>query len=239
VADERKYREDEVTEIFALATSAGETSLPAVADREGLTLGELQEVGREVGLAPSRVAEAAAMLDARSETLPRRTLLGAPVSAGRVVELPRAATDREWQFLVAELRETFGAKGEVTSHGDIREWTNGNLHAFLEQTESGHRLRLGTHKGNAQEAMAVGAVFLFMALIMAVAMISKGKIGLELLLPGLFGLAGGGALASNFLRLPRWADERERQMDHIAGRARALLAEPPSTRTDQRGDSKP
>ena len=227
MADERKYREDEVTEIFTLATSAADASLPAVTDRVGLTLGELQEVGGEVGLAPERVAEAAATLDARPQTLPRRRLLGAPVSVGRVVELPRAATDREWQFLVAELRETFGAKGKVMSHGDIREWTNGNLHAFLEQTEAGHRLRLATHKGNAMEAVALGTVGLFMALIMAVAMISKGKIGLELLLPGVFALAGGGAMASNFLRLPRWADERERQMEHIAGRARVLLEAPP------------
>jgi hypothetical protein len=227
VADGRKYREEEVKEIFTLATSAGGASLPALADQDGLTLGELQEVGREVGLSPERVAEAAATLDARSETVPRRTLLGAPVSAGRVVELPRAATDREWQFLIAEIRETFGAKGEVTSHGDIREWTNGNLHAFLEQTEAGHRLRLGTSKGNATEVIALGAAGLFMALIMLVAMVSKGRLGLELLLPALFALAGGGALASNFFRLPRWADERERQMEHIAGRARTLLGAPP------------
>ena len=227
MADERKYREGEVSEIFALATSAGSTSLPAPADQEGLTLGELQEVGREVGLSPEQVAEAAATLDTRSETLPRRPLLGAPVSAGRVVELPRAATDREWQFLIAEIRETFGAKGEVTSHGNIREWTNGNLHAVLEQTEAGHRLRLGTSKGNAMEVIALGAAGLFMALIMLVALVSKGKLGLELLLPALFALAGGGALVSNFLRLPRWAEERERQMEHIANRARALLEAPP------------
>jgi len=227
LGDERKYRQDEVREIFALATNAGEASLPTLADQEGHTLGELQDVGREVGLAPARVAEAAATLDAHAELLPRRTLLGAPVSVGRIVELPRAPTDREWQFLVAELRETFGAKGEVVSRGDIREWTNGNLHAFLEETEAGHRLRLGTRKGNATEVITVGAAGLFMALILVIAMVSKGKVGLELLFPAMFALAGGGAIASNFLRLPGWAAERERQMEHIASRARALLQEPP------------
>jgi len=226
VAEERKYREDEVSEIFALATSAGGARLPALADQEGLTLGELQEVGREVGIAPERVAEAAATLDARSETLPRRTLIGAPVSVGRVVELPRAATDREWRFLVAELRETFDAKGEVTSHGDIREWTNGNLHAVLEQAEAGHRLRLGTRKGNAMEIAASGLAGLVMGLFLFAVLAMKGKTGAEFFIPVLFLLAGGGALASNFLRLPRWADERERQMEHIAGKARALLEAP-------------
>jgi hypothetical protein len=226
VAEERKYREDEISEIFALATTAGGASLPALADQEGLTLGELQEVGREVGIAPERVAAAAATLDVRSETLPRRTLLGAPVSVGRVVELPRAATDREWQFLVAELRETFDAKGEVTSHGDIREWTNGNLYAVLEQTEAGHLLRLGTRKGNAMEVAGSGFAGLMMGLFILAVLAMKGGTGAEFLIPVLFLLAGGGALASNFLRLPRWAAERERQMEHIAGRARALLEAP-------------
>ena len=75
VAEERKYREDEISEIFALATTAGGASLPVLADQEGLTLGELQEVGREVGIPPVRVAVAAATFVARSESLPRLTLL--------------------------------------------------------------------------------------------------------------------------------------------------------------------
>ena len=108
----------------------------------------------------------------------------------------------------------------------VREWTNGNLHAVLEQTEAGHRLRLGTHKGNATEVTAIGAIFLVMALIL-VAIMAIGKTGVALILPALFALTGGGSLAWNFLRLPRWADERERQMEHIAGRARALLEAPP------------
>ena len=232
MADERKYGEDEVSEIFAIATTAGGASLPALADREGLTLRELQEVGREIGLAPERVAEAAAKLDARTETLPRRTSLGSPVSVGRVVELPRAATEREWQVLVAEMRKTFGARGRVTSHGEIREWTKGNLHAFLEPTETGHRLRLGAHKIGTKAVTAIGAVGLVPGLLLLVtAGLDEVTFGATLatLIPALLALSGGGILARNFLRLRKWADERERQMEHIAGRARALLEAPPTS----------
>ena len=35
------------------------------------------------------------------------------------------------------------------------------------------------------------------------------------------------ALASNLLRLPRWARGREGQMEYLAGRVGALLGEPP------------
>lgn len=226
---ERRYADDEVREIFARAADSPGTGLPAVTEPEGLTLEELQAVGLEVGLPPERVAEAAAGLDARAMPVPRRTLLGSPVSVGRIVDLPRRATDREWRFLVAELRETFGAKGHVTTHGDVREWSNGNLHAVLEETEKGHRLRLGTFKGNAMEVMGLGGVGIVMALIMGIAMIAKAKTGIELLLPAFFATMGVGAAAANFLRLPRWADEREAQMEHIAARARALLESPPVT----------
>jgi hypothetical protein len=35
------------------------------------------------------------------------------------------------------------------------------------------------------------------------------------------------ALTSNGITLPRWAREREGQMEYLAGRVGALLAEPP------------
>ena len=92
-----------------------------------MTLSELQEVGREVGVTPERIAEAALVVDTRAEVLPHRTVMGAPVSVGQMVELPRALTDREWEVLVGELRVTFAATGRVTSQGGVREWSNGNL----------------------------------------------------------------------------------------------------------------
>ncbi|MDX1393023.1 MAG: hypothetical protein R3195_01485 [Gemmatimonadota bacterium] len=213
-----------MSEIFALATGAGGASVPALREPEGLTLAELQDVAREVGLPPDRVARAAAVVDARSERLPRRTMLGSPVTVGRVVDLPRDMTDREWQILVADLRQTFDAKGEVSSEGGVREWSNGNLHAVLERTESGHRLRMGTRKGNAPEIAMTGAVGIGMSIFMSIAMISAGKVGIELILPAFFAIAGTLALLANVLGLPRWADERERQMDSIAVRVRELLA---------------
>lgn len=216
-----------MSEIFTLAARESGTSVTAPSEAEGLTLEELQAVGLEVGLAPERVARAAATLDVRSEVLPRGTLVGSPVSVGRVVPLPRAATEREWQFLVAELRETFGAKGKVVSHGGVREWSNGNLHAVLEETEAGHQLRLGTRKGNAIEVAVMGAAGLGMAVFVSVALAITGRLD-TIFIPVLFTLMGGGALAWNAARLPRWADERERQFEQIGSRARALLEAPPA-----------
>ena len=226
MAEERKYGEDEVKEIFELASTTHEAGRPAVFDETGLTLAELQEVGLEVGVEPSRIADAALTLDTRRNVLPRRTSLGMPISVGRVIDLPRAVTDREWDLLVAEFRETFGARGQVTSHGGVREWSNGNLHAFLEPTETGHRLRLRTLKGGARALNWMGVAGLVMALTLLTMFLTTGNspVRMELGMMWLVGL-GGGALASNLLRLPRWAHEREGQMEYLAGRVGALLGE--------------
>ncbi len=224
----RRYGEEEVRKVFALAAAAEEehARLPSPVDG-GLTLAELQAVGLEVGLSPERVAAAAAGLDAPPRVVPRRKLLGVPISAGRIVDLPRELTDREWQFLVAELRATFDAKGEVRAESGIREWSNGNLHAVLEQTESGHRLRLGTRKGDAIETTLVGIMFAVMSVIVAFIMVADGKAGAALMVPALMAFGGGGVLVANAIRLPRWAGERERQMNHIAAWTQSLLSAPP------------
>ena len=178
---------------------------------------------------PSRIAHAAAALDTQREVLPRRKVLGMPVSVGRIVELERAPTDREWELLVAECRHTFGARGKVTSHGGLREWTNGNLHVCVEPSDAGHRLRLGTLKGNAMEVNTMGFIGLAMGAVMLGVVLLKGGAMDDFFIFGVFAAMGAGALAFNALRLPRWAREREEQMEFIAGRARALIGEESKT----------
>ena len=229
MTNERKYREDEVSEIFAHATSAEGASLPTSAGQDGLTLGELQEVGAEVGLTPERVAAAAAALDAHREPVSRRSWLGAPVSVGRAVEIPRAATNSEWQVILADLRETFGARGRVDPDGDTRVWSNGHLFAFLEPTETGYRFRLGTHKDGVGLVTAIGGSFLAIGLLLlATSGLDAATFGttFETLIPAVLALVGGGSVAGNILRLRKWAHLRERQMEQVAGRVRALLAAP-------------
>lgn len=225
--DERRYREDEVAQIFEAAASARrEAASNALAPAEGMTLAELQAIGDEVGLAPERIAEAAAALDLRRDAL-RRTDLGMPVTLRRTIDLPRAPTDREWEMLVAELRETFNAKGRVGSRGGVREWTNGNLHAYVEPTATGHRLRLGTTKGDAVPFNRLGAMSLVVALVSFVLLFLAGELPAESMIPLIFAAMGSGALAYNALRLPSWALEREEQMELVAGRARVLLGAAP------------
>ncbi len=206
-----------------MAVDGAEARRLSATDEGGFTLSELQQAGLEIGVEPARIAEAAFSLDARREPSPRRTFLRVPVSVSRSADLPRTLTDREWEVLVGELRETFGARGRVTAHGEIREWTNGNLHVFVEPTATGHRLRMGTTKGGARELLTMGAagigVGLFLALFMALEQLGRASVAGPMFIAGV----GAATLAYHMIGLPRWAREREDQMEHIAGRAAALL----------------
>lgn len=224
MSDERRYTEDEIREIFGLAAD-DRARLPTRSGSgrtDGLTLAELEEIGREVGLAPDRVRAAATLVDGRGAALREGTYLGLPISVGRNVPLPRPLTDTEWEVLVGELRETFGARGRVASQGGLREWVNGNLHAFQETTEDGYRFRMQTTKGTARQATVVGSIMLAFAVILLLVLVLTGNTAGELAGPLFLGGIGLAALGSNALVLPRWAARREEQMEYIANRARAL-----------------
>jgi hypothetical protein len=228
MSNERRYRDDEVEEILAIAVSKNEAAPVPASDERGLTLAEIQDVGQEVGVTPARIAEAARSLEARRGISPRRTFLGLPISVGRAVELPRAMTDEEWQRLVPELRETFDARGRVGSEGAIREWTNGNLHIFVEQTGSGHRLRMRTVKGGALVGNRMGLALLALSLLVLFATVVSGSVIVsDLFAPMVLAAMGGGALLSNALTLPRWAREREGQMEDIGERVLTLMSADP------------
>lgn len=228
--EERTYGEDEVAEIFraAAATPAhptGGAGSTALTPKTGFTLAELQSIGREAGLAPERVAQAAAAVDLRRGAL-RRSDMGMPVSVGRTVDLPRAPTDREWEMIVADLRDTFRARGRVETHGDLREWRNGNLQAFVEPTPAGYRLRIRTTKSDATGLNRMAGTALVMALVTLVMLFATGSLSESFFLPLMLSMIGGGTLAYNAVRLPGWASEREEQMEEIAVRAQTLLSRP-------------
>jgi hypothetical protein len=231
MTDERRYEDDEIAEIFE-AASLPEAGRRGAHSAHGLTLRELQAIGSEVGIAPERIAEAASSLERTPTQTPRRRDFGMPISVGRTVELARAPTDREWALLVADLRETFGARGKESSQGHTHQWSNGNLHAFVEPTATGYRLRLGTLKGDAVALNRLGVGGIAMGLFTAIAPFLAGNPTTDLASALMLGGLGAGAIAYNALRLPRWGREREEQMDHIAERARALIAARPDPSAD-------
>ncbi len=228
VMNQRRYSEEEVAAIFQRAAEAQQGARRRLPAGEGMTLADLQEIGREVGLPPELVTEAAGSLDRAGRPTSRR-FLGLPIGVGRTIELDRRLSDEEWERLVVDLRETFDARGRVRYDGPFRQWTNGNLQALLEPTETGQRLRLRTVKGSARELIFSGFVALGFALAISITGLVSGN--LEGTWPGaaFLSLAGLGMFSFAAFRLPGWARLRRRQMEGVIERlALATKSEPPN-----------
>jgi hypothetical protein len=220
----RRYGEDEVREILSLATTGDTRDQSLSAESGGLTLDELQRIGQEAGIEPARIAQAAERLDARGKPATVRRSFGLPVGVSRVVDLPRAPTDREWEQLIAEFRTTFGTHGRATTSGGLREWSQGNLHISIEPTAHGEQLRLSTLKDDAIVLNGLGLVMGGMAIIFGAVVATAGKPEKALAVLGMFGGMALFAFGANVIRLPSWARERERQMEAIAEHAVKLLS---------------
>ena len=209
--DERRYDEDEVKRIFEAASTAAE------APRGALTLRELQDIGHQVGIAPALISEAALAIDASRSPRPGS---GIPVTVRQTVPLPRAPTDAEWRMLVSDLRETFDAPGKVGQSAGIFEWRNGNLHAYIEPTTAGYRLRMGTRNTGIVGMAVAGAAGLVWSAAVVAGLSTTGDV---LLVPAIVSVLGAGALGTSVFRLRNWARTRAIQMRHIGERARAML----------------
>jgi hypothetical protein len=220
---DRRYSEAEMAAIFAEATRIEPAGRRQLARRDGMTLAELQAIGTEAGIPADLVERAAHNLDRGAPSAVTR-MMGLPVGVGYVAEIDRRVTDAEWDRLVADLRQTFDARGMVRVDGSLRHWTNGNLQAYLEPTEVGERLRLRTLNGNARSQVFGGLATLAATVAVVASLALAGRLGDSSALTGVGFLAsvGVGLLGLGVVRLPGWARTRQQQMAGIAERFRSL-----------------
>lgn len=228
---ERRFTDDEVAQIFQRATEVHAPQRSALTSTEGMTLAELQEIGREAGIAPDAVAFAArSLVDAGVPT--GRTFLGLPIAVGRTVDLERKISDQEWEQIVVDLRQTFDARGRVKHEGSFRQWTNGNLQALLEPTPTGHRFRLKTLNANARAMMMVGMTVAGVSVLAGLADLRDTAFPFDGG-PYLAAIVGGAvAFVVGALRLPGWARLRQQQMKDVISRV-TLPTAIKSTNDDQ------
>lgn len=216
---ERRYNDDEVEAIFARASEDEQASTQITRSAEGLTLADLQVIGREAGIAPERVTQAARSLEqTRQPTAP--TLLGLPVGVSRTVTLERRLSEAEWERLVVDLRETFDARGAVRTDGSFRQWANGNLQVLVEPDGDGQRIRFRTVKGDSRALIIGGLGMMGVAAATTLAAVLTGTMGATEAFAsvGTIGLMGAGMFAFGALRLPGWAKQRRQQMEDVAKR---------------------
>jgi hypothetical protein len=228
-----RFTEDQAAAIFARAAEAEASGRQPVSTAGGMTLAELQEIGREVGLLPEAVAQAAASLRSVATPAPAPTFLRVPIGVARTVTLERPLSDEEWGGLVAELRATFNAGGNVRSDGSFREWRNGNLRVYAGPVLGGYQVDMRTSKGSARSLMTAGGMMAgisgaLLAVGTLTGSMAPGDVGdITPLLTIGAALFGAGAL-----QVPAWARRRRQQFERIAERLRDAIRRldgPPTT----------
>lgn len=233
---ERRYTEAEMAEIFRRATREGETeggpgkelALP----ERGFTLGELQEIGAEAGISPEAVRRSAlglAPAGAEEGLEHVRRVLGAPVEVGTTSGLARPLTDEEFHRMVALLRDTFHAQGEVSVEGRYRQWKNGNLTFALEPDGAGEKLRMRSRKSDGEAAAAAGLALAGLGGFLAFMALFASPDKAAKLIPLVAGnlAIGGVTFTVAQLRVRKWAGRRLEQMKDIGRRMGLVAAEEP------------
>lgn len=234
---ERRFNEAEVAAIFERAAEAQQTSQRQLPSADGMTLTQLQDIGREVGISPEQLVQAARAIELGGRQTARH-FIGLPIGVGLTMDLDRKLSDQEWDRLVVDLRETFDARGTLRHEGSFRGWANGNLQVLLEPTAAGQRIRFRTVKGDARGLIVGGlAMFGFVAVALTAAVLRGASLEDAGFLMALGTLATGGAAMFGIgaLRLPGWARLRRRQMEEVAARVAIVASAKPMPDLDSEG----
>ncbi len=158
-APRRRYSGGEVEQIVKRATEM-EAGAPTAGG--AMTIGSVEALAGEVGIAPEMVRAAARALEPRVEpSPPRNPWIDGPTafSYERVVEgeLP----DTEWQVLVDEIRRVLKNPGQISQFGRSFSWVAGRSPGIRRDLEIAVSVRGGRTRITIQEGLSqlIGAVY--------------------------------------------------------------------------------
>lgn len=116
---QRRYDDQEVRAIIQRASEL-QAGLAPEAEVSGMTLQELERVASELGLEPNIVRRAAEEQSTDGRRAPARLKQGLILAD---CTLEGAIDDDRWESMVADVRSSIGASGEVSKRGNTFEWT--------------------------------------------------------------------------------------------------------------------
>ena len=172
----KRFSEADAQRIFALAA---ERQHERGQSESGLSIEELEEVGRAAGLDPALVREAAMDALRPDPASTTKSVLGIPLAYRRERFFHGTATPEAWAQIVMDLRRQFDKPGLVTDIGPLREWRSvandnqqpvtvtlsperGGTRVVIEQSQTNTALGLGI--ATASNAV-LGLIFALVALV--------------------------------------------------------------------------
>ncbi|WP_412061890.1 hypothetical protein [Rubrivirga sp. IMCC45206] len=229
---ERTYSEREVADLIGRAVERQQEAAAPHAE-VGLTLAEVERIGRETGIDPAHLRAAAAEMDAAGRTLSRQSgQTTTHVAVERWVDAP--LTPEGWEDIVAHLEAEIGLDTALTTHGTVQqvghayEWSHtSSLGIRTTVTASARegrtRLRLRQLVGSAgvrTEGVIYGLVIAIVAAFIATA-VASGAVGFAT-----FALVWAMAAPATMALDRRWRDKKLRGLNTIADSLAPLVSGP-------------
>lgn len=120
----RRYTEEETALVLKRAAELAAHS-PSSSEARGMTLAEIEQVGREAGIDKALVRRAAKELQRPIQTGSHSAFLGGPtmIRIERIIE--GEVPERVYEFLVEEIRAQLGEMGNASTLGRSLAWTTG------------------------------------------------------------------------------------------------------------------
>jgi uncharacterized membrane protein len=188
---ERRYSDDELRRIIEDATRSELQPKEIARQQEGVTLAEIREIAREVGIDPHAVDRAAASL------LATESIDAAPSSRAfsRVLHeetiIPRALTDSEMRLVAMQAERVLGRRGSLYSAGDLVEWRDGRDRLYVGIVRGEQRTRVRVIADQTSELFAGSAAIGGLGLILVPTVAGPGVAtipGLVLLAAAVYGV---------------------------------------------------
>jgi len=154
----------------------------------GISLAELKQIAREVGIAPRYVEAAAAELDSKDESRKRFSFWGAPVSSELEQTVEGELPVEEWDRLVTRIRRCTGNVGRTSSLGRSLEWTGQADHVSISPREGRTTIRILSGHDTTAAAHASALIAGFFALMPIIGWLH----GVPLEAAGLYAMTAGG-----------------------------------------------
>lgn len=196
---ERKYTDQEVAQILKRATEARGAHLAKRRNDDGLTLEQIKSIGDEVGIARSRIEEAARTLVAFTYDGESHLLLGTPATVQFESQVSAQPGDAQLNEVLRMIRTATAKDGIVEERFGGMEWTTrsalGKRYVDLVPTVDGGRIRV---MGDFRGAGRAGAV-----VTTAAALVGSGATSVAVAVLGAIGWLAAPVAAVAAVALPR------------------------------------
>ena len=227
----QRFNRDEISKILKRAAEL-EHDENSVDDTDGLTLQELQQVSKEVGIDPKYIQQALRELQTPAQSL-TSNMLGGPFKYHILETAPGVLTEEEWEEVVSEIRRIHGGIGKTSKLGNTFEWEQrkkevGYIQISLSPKKDHTQIHL-----NANYRYYASMIYTFAGIFGGIfLLVLSNKMGLTVINQTIATVLGAaGVLTAARFYLSGWMKKKRKTYDKLINRFREMLS--PIHRTEQ------